>query len=272
MIAILLSTYNGEKYLSEQLDSIFNQTYKNFTLHVRDDGSSDKTLNILKEYRQKHSNIVLYEDEITINRGACNSFMWLLENVDAQYYMFCDQDDVWFENKIQICFDAMLTEEKRTPNTSILIHTDLIVVDNGLNMISSSLWENNKINPFKIGTKYLKVVNFVTGCTMFFNKSARDISTTKNTKILMHDYWIALCVDAGGGTIINLAIPTIFYRQHENNVIGATIKKLKYPILNRYFHMPNLQYSKKLYFMVRSIYRIRFIEYLFLRIKFYLKY
>lgn len=272
MIAILLSTYNGEKYLAEQLESLFNQTYKDFTLYVRDDGSNDGSLDILKNYKKKYSNIVIHLEDSKKNIGACLSFMWLLENVDSKYYMFCDQDDIWFPNKIQLCLDSILSEEKRTTNKAILIHTDLIVVDNGLNIISSSLWENNKINPFKIGTKYLKVINYVTGCTIIINKLARDISITKNKEILMHDYWVALCVDAEGGKIVNLPIPTIFYRQHENNVIGATKSKLKYPILNRYFHIPDVEYSKKLFFMIRNIYRISFIEYLFLRIKFYLKY
>lgn len=185
MIAILLSTYNGEKYLVNQLESLFNQTYKEFILHIRDDGSNDGTLEILKKYKEKHSNIVIYSEDSKKNIGACLSFMWLLENVDSKYYMFCDQDDIWFPNKIQLCLDSILSEEKRTTNKAILIHTDLIVVDNGLNIISSSLWENNKINPFKIGTKYLKVINYVTGCTIIINKLARDISITKNKEQLM---------------------------------------------------------------------------------------
>ncbi|MFB9077365.1 glycosyltransferase family 2 protein [Flavobacterium procerum] len=271
MIAILLSTYNGEKYLRDQLESLYSQTYKEFQLFVRDDGSTDSTISILEEYESKYSNIKLFESETT-NLGACESFIWLLKNVKAEYYMFCDQDDIWFPSKVQISLDALESESKRSNEKAIIVHTDLVVTDNNLNITAKSLWENDNINPSKITRKYLKLVNYVTGCTMMFNRKARDLSIDYTGNILMHDFWISLCVDSSNGAIVSLPIPTIYYRQHANNTIGASSKKYRFPILQRYFHMPDFTYSNNLYKVIRAKYGIGFVKYLIIRISYYLKF
>jgi glycosyltransferase involved in cell wall biosynthesis len=271
MIAILLSTYNGERYLREQLDSLFCQTFSNFMLYVRDDGSTDSTMNILLEYEKINSNLILFADNDR-NKGASASFMWLLEKVESNYYMFCDQDDVWFPSKVQLCFDIIKAEEQRSVKNPILVHTDLIVTDSNLNVISNSLWENDKINPLKITRKYLRLVNYVTGCTMMFNRNARNLSVTSTNNMLMHDFWISMSVDSAKGVIISLPVPTMYYRQHSLNVIGASKKNYRFPILQRYFHIPNFSYSRNLYKMIKSRYNINVIDYLLLRIKFYLKF
>lgn len=96
-----MCTYNGERFLKEQLDSLFCQSFDDFIIYVHDDGSKDKTLEILNSYiNQYPQKIVLMDDPIK-HRGAGSSFMWLLENVESQYYMFCDQDDVWLPSKIE---------------------------------------------------------------------------------------------------------------------------------------------------------------------------
>ena len=269
MIAILLATYNGEKYLREQLDSLFSQTFIDFVIYVRDDGSSDSTMDILLEYESKLANIVIFNDS-NKHIGACSSFMWLLEKVDAPYYMFCDQDDVWFSSKIQLSFDAIKSEEYRSADKAVLVHSDLIVTDNSLKVISKSLWENDKTSPLKITQKYLRIVNYVTGCTMLFNRKARDLAITeRNNYILMHDFWIAISVDSSNGIIVSLPIPTIYYRQHGNNAVGASTKKYRFPRLQRYFHLPDFEYSRSLYEMIKSKYKISVMEYMLLRINFY---
>lgn len=100
-IAILMATYNGEKYLGEQIESILAQTYKDWHLYIHDDGSKDNTVTILKEFVAKHSQQITLL-EYSSQGGACRNFLSMLERVDAPYYMFSDQDDVWLNEKIEI--------------------------------------------------------------------------------------------------------------------------------------------------------------------------
>ena len=269
MLAILLSTFNGEEYLFEQLNSLFSQTYNEFVLFVRDDGSTDSTVSIIKSFRNKYKNIVFFEDSLE-NIGACKSYLWLLQNVEADYYMFCDQDDVWVNNKIELSINALKCEEIRSDKLAIIVHTDLIVTDKKLNVISNSLWDNDNTNPLRITRKYLFLVNYLTGCTMLINKKARDISITSNETAIMHDFWVGICVEASNGVILSLSTPTVFYRQHERNVIGSKQKKSQHPILQRYLHIPNFRYSYMLYKMINSRYNISWYTYIKHRICFYL--
>ena len=112
-VAVIMSTYNGEKFIREQLDSILNQTYKNIEIVVRDDGSSDGTVAIIKEYMQKYPNIVLHEGE---NLGFIKSFFELLNLADADYYSYADQDDVWLENKIELAVNSLKQLDETKPN------------------------------------------------------------------------------------------------------------------------------------------------------------
>ena len=112
-VAVLISTYNGEKYIKEQIDSILNQTYKNIEIVIRDDGSSDSTIEIIKEYQKKHSNIILKEGT---NVGFIKSFFQLLGLADSDYYAYCDQDDVWMENKIELAVNALNEADNTKPN------------------------------------------------------------------------------------------------------------------------------------------------------------
>ena len=112
-VAVLISTYNGKKYLKEQLDSILNQTYPNIEIVIRDDGSTDSTLELVKEYQEKHSNIRLKEGT---NIGFIKSFFKLLEMADADYYAYCDQDDIWLENKIELAVNALNQADNTKPN------------------------------------------------------------------------------------------------------------------------------------------------------------
>jgi glycosyltransferase involved in cell wall biosynthesis len=220
-IAILLSTYNSEKHLCEQIDSILNQSCKAWTLYIRDDGSTDGTLNIIKKYYSQHSNILLCESK-NKNMGAKNSFFWLLEHVDAPYYMFCDHDDVWLPEKIQLTFSKMKNIEAVNEGKSIIVHTDLVVVNEKLEVINTSFWQYSKINP-----KYLKTFNFsasynpITGCAMMLNQQAKKLSFPVSNFALMHDCWIGLCVLNSGGIVYFVNSQSILYRQHAKNLVGA---------------------------------------------------
>lgn len=219
-IAILLSTFNGDKFLREQMESLLAQTYVDWTLYVRDDSSQDATLSILHHYADKYDNIVLLEDKKKL--GARDSFMFLLNSISSEYYMFCDQDDVWLPNKIELSVRAISKQEEDTPNVPIVIHSDLTVVDERLNVIDSSFWQMSRIN-----VELLKAFNYAsahclaTGCTMLINQKAKELAFPISKKAIMHDLWITLRVLQAGGCVVSLPVKTILYRQHQANVVGA---------------------------------------------------
>ena len=222
MINILLSTYNGEKYLKEQLESIIKQSHSDWTLYIRDDGSTDNTISIIDEYCSRYPNkIVKYEDCLG-NIGSLHSFEELLKQAKSDYFMFCDQDDVWLPQKIEKAMSEMVICENANPATPVIVCSDLIVVDEHLNKLSGSFWSYSKIAPqYLQKTNQLAVNNYVTGCTMLFNKKAKDVSLPLGKNAIMHDSWIALKIKASNGIISVLKEPYILYRQHGLNQIGA---------------------------------------------------
>ena len=137
-IDVLVATYNGEKYIREQLDSIINQTYKNIRILISDDCSKDSTPDILKEYEQKDDRIIVYTHEKNFGNYIKN-FEFLLTKVESEYYALCDQDDVWLPEKIEKTFNKLKEEN------ADLAYTDLKVVDQDLNVIYPSMWDYLKI-------------------------------------------------------------------------------------------------------------------------------
>lgn len=217
MILIILSTYNGEKYLKEQLDSIFFQTYKNFEIIARDDGSNDNTINILKSYNIK----ILDTDK---NLGAKLSFSTLLnyavKNTDAEYFMFCDQDDIWKSDKIEKTIANMKELEKENSDLPLLVHTDLEVVDEKLNVLNKSFWKYEKRDPSLNSINRLIMQSTVTGCTMMINRKLAELSFPVSENSIMHDWWISM-VASNFGKIAYLEESTISYRQHSSNDTGS---------------------------------------------------
>jgi glycosyltransferase involved in cell wall biosynthesis len=219
-IAILLTTYNSAKYLRLQLDSLVAQTEQNWMLYIRDDGSTDETRNIIQEYVALHPRITFLQDSEK-NMGAMKSVRFLLSVVKAKYYMFCDHDDYWLENKIELSKEAIKALDAEHPETPIIVHTDLYVVDDQLRVKHDSFWRYSKIKPDILANKeMMQVFNCVTGCTMIFNDRAKQISFPYPDNAPMHDWWIALKV-VQSGIIHHLQTPTIYYRQHDNNEVGA---------------------------------------------------
>lgn len=224
-IAILLATYNGENFISEQLDSLFSQTIQNFKIYVRDDGSTDNTINILKKYIKKNPNKITLLNDKTLHRGARDSFLWLLENVESQYFMFCDQDDVWLPYKIEHTLKKMTETELKNPGKAVMIHTDLKIVDKDLNVINSSFWNWGKFNvDLNRHFNFAALGNVFTGCTMMINSAAKKYIFPINTNIKLHDEWIGLTI-VKNGIVDNLKEQTMLYRQHGNNVCSAGNKK-----------------------------------------------
>lgn len=272
MVAILLSTYNGERFLREQLDSILNQTYSNWRLYVRDDGSIDGTINLLNEYKFKHpEKIIIINNSGEYNLGAANSFVKLLQQVDSEYYMFCDQDDYWLNNKIELMFNRMKVLEENSKITPILINSDLFVVDSKLNILNDSFWNYTNLDPYVISKDFLEVTNCITGCATFFNKFARDIAIINidNIDIIMHDYWLPICIKGANGIIDPIKEKTIYYRQHDNNVIGAGNGKLK-SLVNKILSISkNFSYNIRLYNMVNKRLNISIYSFIYKKIKLY---
>lgn len=229
MISILLSTYNGEKYFKGQLNSLFSQTYQEFKILVRDDGSSDNTVSIVNEYEKLYpEKIKLIQDNFG-NLGSSKSFMKLLEYSDSEYIMFCDQDDVWLLDKIELSLQKIKEFENETKiDIPLLVFTDLHVVDESLKIIENSFWKYQKLIPNTAKNwKKLVAQNVITGCTIIMNKKAKEVSLPFTLDMMIHDQWIGVNV-AKYGKIESLNEQTILYRQHGNNVAGAHSYGLKY--------------------------------------------
>ena len=225
MTAILMSTYNGERFLREQLDSILGQTETNWQLLVRDDGSGDGTLAILKEYVNAHSDRIALLEDGKRNLGAKASFEQLMLHApEAEYYMFADQDDVWLPNKVADTKAAMQALESRQgKDKPLVVHTDLRVVDEDLGEMHPSFWRYSNIRPEILDSNvhYLGICNAVTGCAMLFNRTAKEVSLPFADYAFMHDQWIAAKVMCAGGVVKPIDEATILYRQHRKNTVGA---------------------------------------------------
>lgn len=226
-IDVLLATYNGEKYIAEQIDSILNQTYKNINLIISDDCSTDNTSNILKEYAEKDERITLHLQEN--NLGVVKNIEFLLQQVSCEYFMLSDQDDVWLEEKIEKSLETIKKED------AILVFGDLEVVDENLNTIHQSFGDfmllNNKIYKY-INTNQLNYIyNCVTGCTVIAKKDLVEkiIPLPTISKHLIHDHWIGLIASFNGKTAY-IKEKYIKYRQHGNNEVGA--KKISHTLTN----------------------------------------
>ena len=217
-IVVLLSTYNGELYLDELLTSLLNQTYTNIKIIARDDGSSDKTVSILKKYKS----VILLDS--TKNVGVKKSFSILMEYAlqftDSNYFMFCDQDDIWEPEKVEKTYNKMRKLEIVFPKKPCLVHTDLSVVDDKLNLIHKSFWEYEHINPKYNSFNRLLIQNTITGCTILINRLLAKKSFPIPTNAIMHDWWIGL-VASQFGRIAYVNISLVKYRQHNLNTIGA---------------------------------------------------
>ena len=219
MITVLLAVYCGEKYLSEQIDSILNQTISDIKIVIRDDGSTDSSPQIIEKYANK------YPERISVLKGyptgsAAANFAEMLKAVDDDYIMFADQDDVWFENKVQKTFDTMLKAESGQSDKPILVHSNLTVADEKLNVISKSFFNYQKIEQIDLSLNRLLVQNYVTGCTVMINRALKNKAIPIPSGVAMHDWWLALAA-ATFGEIITIKTPLAYYRQHENNQVGA---------------------------------------------------
>lgn len=224
-ISILLSTYNGEKYLKAQLDSLYSQSYQDFKLIVRDDGSKDRTKEILNSYDIK---LIDSSENVGVKKSFEKLLKYAFENTNAKYFMFCDQDDVWKSDKIEKTLKKMQELENLYGNNMpLLIHTDLEVVNENLKTINHSMWQYEKINPKLNTLNRLLIQNTITGCTTMINSALLEKSLPISKECIMHDWWIGL-VASCFGKIAYINDATIKYRQHNRNDTGSKKFDLKY--------------------------------------------
>ena len=212
-ILVLLSAYNGEKYISAQIESIlYQKTEHQVDLLIRDDGSNDDTLNILQEYETKYPDrIKVVEGE---NIGYNKSFFWLIQEANGyDYYSLSDQDDVWLDNKLDIAVKYLEQEDNKIPllyaSTSYLVHDDLIPFGTTQKKKREITFYNTIIQ------------NFLPGHEQVMNQALLDElkKPIDDTKIYVHDSWITNVAMVKGKIIFNND-SFVYYRQHQNNEVG----------------------------------------------------
>lgn len=216
-IQILLSLKNGERFLLEFLDSLAKQTRQDFTLLVRDDNSQDSSVEIVKQW----SGRISWHSSSGESYGVVRSYSELLNSATGDYIMFADQDDVWHSNKIEQTLAFMQKQEERLgKDTPILVHADLAICDEKLNLIHSSLVKYQSLAPDRTTLKDLMLQNSITGCTMMINRSLAELLAPIPQEAICFDWYIGL-VAAAFGQVSFLPEALIDYRQHNNNVYGA---------------------------------------------------
>lgn len=219
-----MAAYNAEKYIAEQLNSVLAQTSHAWTLYIRNDGSTDSTQQIINLYTAQYPDKIIQLDKGGGNLGCNGNFYRLLEVVEADYYMFCDADDVWLEGKTSILFEEIKRQEDIYPNIPILVHGDTIVCDENLTVIYPSLWNRLNLKPNRI-TKFHQILvrPVIGGSTSVFNKiSKKYIFPIPSDNRILYDHWIGLCI-AKYGKIKSLNKVLKYYRQHDNQVCGLDV-------------------------------------------------
>lgn len=253
-VSVLMSTYNGEKYIQEQIDSILKQKDVEVKLLIRDDGSRDNTSSICREYEEKHPNISFYQGA---NIGVGRSFMELLKNApEAEYYSFADQDDVWLEDKLKRAVSIIQEAETKDVSEKIgegypitsdyLIGRILLVSENKVPILygSNQMKVDENLNATGLRFKNTPKCDFLSslstnviyGCTMVMNRKLREICVNianPSEKVLRrknHDGW-SLYIAYIVGIFVYDSESHILYREHANQVVGAKevkgIEKLK---------------------------------------------
>ncbi|MBE6002716.1 MAG: glycosyltransferase family 2 protein [Lachnospiraceae bacterium] len=224
MVSVLLCTYNGEKYVREQIESILAQSYEEFSIVASDDGSKDETLNIVRELMSEHPGKIRLIEQVPPTGSAERHFLKLLTEKqygDGDYIMLSDQDDVWKPEKMEKTLREMQALEviygKDKP---LLVHCDSQVVDQDLRPISPSYVEYQKMSPDRKSLNQLLVQNNVVGGAMMLNRALAELIKEVPEHCVMHDQWIAL-VAAAFGEIRFISESLYKYRQHGSNVLGA---------------------------------------------------
>ena len=229
-VAILMSTFNGEKYLPEQIESIIHQTYHNWVLYIRDDGSQDNTVKIIKQFSRDNNNIIFVNEKNDINVGVFDSFMNLLKKQSADYYMFSDQDDIWCEDKVIKSINR-IRSMKMDGKSNCLVYCDAELVDENEQIVAKSFLKNSKFKMRKENRKTILVSSFAPGAAMIFDAELYELVKNMPREAHIHDWWVLLNA-VYFGNIEFMDEQLYEYRQHSNNVYGAGLIRNKNGIIN----------------------------------------
>lgn len=217
---MLLSTYNGERYICEQLESLLAQEGVRLNLYIRDDGSTDSTQTMIEDYVHRYPEIIKYYP--AANVGAKGSFFELMELAyvnkdDSHYFAFCDQDDVWDKQKLLRAV-TLLSEENGTVPLMYCSTTQMVDAE----LLPLSIWPNSPSKPLTVYNALVE--NIAVGCTTVLNKEALQLLISHLPKqqdhVIMHDWWSYLCISTFGKVVFDEK-PFIKYRQHSSNVLGG---------------------------------------------------
>src|SRR5690606_2365429 len=216
-------------YLPEQLDSLLAQSYGNFVIVTRDDGSTDASKALIADYASRHPERFHIVESGGRNVGASAGFsllmQYVLENrqaleIERAYILCCDQDDVWYPQKISVSMQRLLILESQSPGKPVLVHSDLRVVDAQRRQIALSFVAYQGLNAFRNSFTRLLVSNVVTGCTALFNEELAALAAPVPQDAMMHDWWLALVASAFG-RVSFIEKTLVDYRQHGSNTLGA---------------------------------------------------
>lgn len=229
-VHIIMAAYNGAAYLTEQIMSIRQSTFADWVLWIFDDGSFDETEDIVSRQEAEENGRIHYIRNIK-NKGVTLNFLEgvktasqtannAAENEGDNYYMFCDQDDIWMPDKIEKTLKAMKRYEKKySKKLPLVVFTDAMITDEKLNIINPSFHKSNHLNTGKLDLPHIMMENKLIGCTVMFNTALEKKLTAIPAQARYHDWWIGL-LGAAFGHMVYLPFPTLYYRQHAGNVVG----------------------------------------------------
>jgi glycosyltransferase involved in cell wall biosynthesis len=243
-ICILMATYNGKSFIAEQLQSIEEQSYKNWRLIISDDGSSDDTLSIAKQFQQKWESGRL-EIRQGPQQGFCQNFLSMAcdTTIQADLYAFSDQDDVWMSDKLERAvsyFDK--SNESQLPRA---YGTRTQIVDDALKPLGLS-------PEFTLPSSFRNalVQSISGGNTQVFNSVAKQLLEQAGPqKVISHDWWLYQLVKGAGGIFYYDPVPSLLYRQHSNAILGSNnslksrVGRLRYVLNGRFKHWNDINYT-----------------------------
>lgn len=232
-LCILLASYNGEKYISEQLDSIINQTYKNWELIIRDDGSKDETVTILNKYEKKDERIKILRDDKG-NLGFLKNFEELLFNAKEEFVLFSDQDDFWLKNKLEKFVEKIRDLDEKVLSKPLLIHCNSLVCDDKLEIIKEEFIDSKIAKKTNSNIYFFEYI--VQGSTSMVNKKMIKESLPFFKNVTLHDRYFHL-LSQFLGTRVFIDESLVKYRQHERNEIGANRSIIKNIMSKKYFYV-----------------------------------
>ena len=222
-IDVLLAAYEGAAWLPDQLASLRSQDDGCFRVLMQDDGSSDGTMSILSDAAASDPRFRLGCEQGR-RFGAIGNFWSLLRQTDASYIALCDQDDIWENNRISMCREVMSREEKLLGDQMpILVHSDCVLISADGAVIHPSFFKHQGWDPKAVTLKRLLVQNNVTGCAVLINRVLADLALKYGDpgRMVMHDWFLALTA-AAFGRVVFIPEKLVRYRQHAENVKGAS--------------------------------------------------